>query len=134
MCHVVALHVRMFVCMLRSHVHHCAFPCLLINHDRGWGPLMCFVLAFHLISKLHTWLLGHHALKCVIDGPRVEGHAPLSPLHDRECGHAHICLKIPCHTLLALCCCQLQVSAGRFGRSAVLSADRQRMFGREHNI
>ena len=71
--------------------------------------MMCFVLAVHLKSKLHTWLLGQHALKCVIDGPRVEGHAPLSPLHDREHVHAYICLKIPCHTLLALCCCQLQV-------------------------
>ena len=29
-------------------------PCLLINHDRGWGPLMCFGLAFHLISKLQN--------------------------------------------------------------------------------
>ena len=88
-----------------SRIRAC-IPCLLTNHDRGWGPLICFVLAFHLISKLLTWLSGHHALKCVIDGPGVEGHAPLSPLHDRECVHAYICLEILCLALLVCCCCQ----------------------------
>ena len=47
--------------------------------------------SFTLICRLG--LLGHHASKCAIDGPRVEGHAPMSPLHDRECVHAHICSK-----------------------------------------
>lgn len=78
--------------------------------------------AFYLEWQLG--LLGHHASKCIIDGPRAEGHAPLSPLHDGECSHAHLCLKIPCHTLLALCCCQLQDSAGRNSRADTWSADR----------
>ena len=93
-------------------MHRCAFPCLLINHDRGWGPLMCFVLAFHLISKLHTWLLGHHALKYAIDGPRVAGHAPLSPLHDRENGHAYIALNF-----LAMHCLPSAAVKNRFCRN-----------------
>ena len=76
-------------------------------HDRVVA--LCVYLCIHVILKRAIRLLGHHALKCVIDGPRVEGHTPLSPLHDRECVRAYICLKIPCHTLLALCCCQLQV-------------------------
>ena len=57
---------------------------------------ICVLHSFTLSRKLG--LLGHHASRCIIDGPRVEDRAPLSSLHDRECSHAHICLKIPCHT------------------------------------
>ena len=67
---------------------------------------MC-LCAFHSILKLHTLAsLGHHALKCVIGGPRVEYHAPLSLKHDREGGGANIALKKHCHALFVLCCWQ----------------------------
>lgn len=46
----------------------------------------------------------HHALKCAIDGPRVEGHTPLSLTHDKEGGCTYIALKMHCHALFILCC------------------------------
>ena len=67
----------------------------------GVGALWC-VLCLHFIwyRSCKTWPLRP---SCIIDGPRVEGHAPLSPLHDRECARAYICLKfhaIHCLSLL----------------------------------
>ena len=53
--------------------------------------------------------LGHHAWKCVIGGPRIEAHVPLSHKHDKGhdwCIHCLNCISMLC---LALCCCQLQV-------------------------
>ena len=56
------------------------------------GSLVC-LCALHLTLKCKLGLLGHHASKCAIDGPGVEAHAPLSPLHDRGCVRAYICLR-----------------------------------------
>ena len=44
--------------------------------------------AFHSILKCTLGTLGHHASKCVIDGPRGENHAPLSLKHAEEGGGA----------------------------------------------
>ena len=101
----ISFHIEVAYLAHMFRLHLACIPCLLNHHDRGWAYGL-FVLAFHLISKLLTWLSGHHALKCVIDGPGVEGHAPLSPLYDRECVPAYICLEILCLALLVCCCCQ----------------------------
>lgn len=88
-----------------------SFACMLaslapwINYDRGWRPLICFVCIPFDIEIAHLTPLGHHALKCVIDGPRVGNHTPLSRKHDKECGGANIALKMLCHALSVLCCC-----------------------------
>ena len=50
--------------------------------------------------------------KCTIDGPRVEGHAPLSPLHDRENGHAYIALNF-----LAMHCLPSSAVKNKFCRN-----------------
>ena len=74
------------------------------------GSLVCYVCIAYDI-EMHSWLLGHHALKCVIDGPTVEGHATLSPLHDRESGHAYIALNF-----LAMHCLPSAAVKNRFCR------------------
>ena len=74
--------------------------------------------ALHLKSKCSLDSLGHHALKCAIDGPRTKDHIPLSRTHDEGqdwCIHCLNCIAMLC---LALCCCQLQILQE-------LSADRQ---------
>ena len=43
---------------------------------------MCFC-AFHLILNFTHGSFGHHALKCVIGGPFVKNHTPLSLKHDK---------------------------------------------------
>ena len=53
--------------------------------------------------------LGHHAWKCVIGGPRIEAHAPLSHYHDKGHGWCIYALNCAAMLCLALCCCQLQV-------------------------
>ncbi|GMP49779.1 hypothetical protein CsSME_00016642 [Camellia sinensis var. sinensis] len=60
--------------------------------------------AFHSISSYTLGFFGHHALKCVIDRPRVEDYTPLSFKHDRKGGCAYMALKMHCHALFALCC------------------------------
>ena len=67
------------------------------------GALYVFC-AFHSILSYTLGFFGHHALKCVIDGLRVENHTPLSLKHDKEGGCANIALKMHCHAMFALCC------------------------------
>ena len=62
--------------------------------------------------------LGHHALKCAIDGPKTKDHGPLSHKHDKGCDWCIHCLNCIAMLCLALCCCQLQILQE-------LSADRQ---------
>ena len=45
--------------------------------------------AFHLILICTLDSFGHHALKCAIDGPRVENYTSLSLKHDKGCSCKH---------------------------------------------
>ena len=57
--HVVAC--LLIACLSCSHhacmfaLHYVCIPCLLIKHDRGWGPLCILCISFDI--ELHTWLL-----------------------------------------------------------------------------
>ena len=53
--------------------------------------------------------MGHHAWKCVIGGPRIEAHAPLSHYHDKGHGWCIYALNCAAMLCLALCCCHLQI-------------------------
>lgn len=65
------------------------------------------VLCIYSILICTLGSFGHHALKCVIDGPRIENRTPLSLWHDREGACAHIALKMHCHALFVLCCSKI---------------------------
>ena len=95
-----ALHAYLFsscayctwFCCLHDHVAHLAHLPRLLYISMHLLPLelimmevgaYCLSCAFHSILKLHTWLLGHHAMKCAIDGPRTKDHVPLSHTHDK---------------------------------------------------
>ena len=71
---------------------------------------MC-LFGLHVICNQNAQLgsLGHHALKCAIDGPRIETHPPLSHEYDKECGWCIHCLKCIAMLCFALCCCQKQI-------------------------
>ena len=107
--------------MLRLHciLHACPVPWL---DDRNWA-LVCLI-GLHFIWHENCTLdsLGHHAWKCVIGGPRIEAHAPLSHYHDKGhewCIHALNCAAMLC---LALCCCELLVLQAFFvDRQYILS-------------
>ena len=127
------LHTQAHMLRIALHWHACFTPWS--SHDRGWKPIGLFTcIAFHLISKRTLDSLGHHVWKCAIGGLRIENHIPLSHAYDKGCDWCIHCLKCIATSSSVLCCCQLQVSAGRIGRPAVLGADRQNMFGREHNM
>ena len=65
---------------------------------------MCYLCAFIDIELRKLGFLGHHALRCVIDGPRVEYRTPLSLRNDKEGGCAHISCKYTAMPLVVLCC------------------------------
>ena len=84
----------------------------------GIRTLVWFDLHFIWKQSCILGSSGHHAWKCVIGGPRIEAHAPLSHYHDKGhggCIHALNCATMLC---LALCCCELQILQEHF-------ADRQ---------
>jgi len=86
-----------------SSVHACFASW--ITCDRGWVQfaLLC---ALHSISTCTLDSLDHHAWKCVIGGPRIEAHPPLSHKYDKECGWFIHCLKCIAMPSSVLCCCQ----------------------------
>ena len=107
-------------------------PSELIMIKVGTHYLFC---AFHSILIVHTLAsLGHHALKCVIDGSRVEYHAPLSLKHDREGGGANSALKMHCHALSILYCCQNRfLQEALAGRPSLVPTDQIWMAERSIN-
>ena len=82
--------------------------CPLIS-DRDWALVCLFALHFIWNERCTLGLLGHHAFKCAIGGPRTKDHAPLSCTHDKRLGWCIHCLNCIAMLCLALCCCQLQV-------------------------
>ena len=70
------------------------------------ASLICLICALHSISTCTLDSLGHHAWKCVIGGPRIKGHPPLSHKYDKECGWCIHCLKCIAMPSSVLCCCQ----------------------------
>ena len=50
-------------------------------------------MCIHFILSCAIWLLGHHASRCVIGGPRVKNYTPLSSCNDMEGGCAYMCCK-----------------------------------------
>mgnify|MGYP003702638243 CR=1 FL=1 len=73
-----------------------------------------FVCIAFDIEIAQLGILGLHALKYVIGGPRVENHTPLSLKHDEEGGGANIALKCIAMSCLSFVAAN-QSSAGRNG-------------------
>ena len=89
-------------------------------------------VGLHCISHqkcLQLGLLGHHAWKCAIDGPRTKNYVPLSHIHDKGLGWCIYGLNCIAMQSSVLCCCQTG-SAGTSCRSTSQSADRQSIGGR----
>ena len=105
---VVPCHVASLACMSRLHciLHACLVPWL---DDRNWA--LFGLIGLHCIWNQSCILgsLGHHAWKCVIGGPRIEAHAPLSHYHDKGHGWCIYALNCAAMLCLALCCCHLQI-------------------------
>ena len=91
--------------MLRIALHWHACFASWIACDRGWVQF-AWLCALHSISTCTLDSLGHHAWKCVIGGPRIEAHPPLSHKYDKECGWCIHCLKCIAMPSSVLCCCQ----------------------------
>ena len=83
--------------------------------DRNWALVCWFALhASHFTSKCaQLGLLGHHAWKCAIDGPRTKNYVPLSHIHDKGLGWCIYGLNCIAMQGSVLCCCQTG-SAGTF--------------------
>ena len=89
---------------------------------RSWFHLC---VACILTLKCNLGSLGYHAPRCIIDGPRTKGHAPLSPKHDREALAMLTYAQNPIPCTVCLLLLSKLSSAGILCRPAVHSADRQ---------
>ena len=119
----------MFACMLRSHVHCCALPRLLTNHDWGWVSCM-LLCAFHSTLKLHTlvlWAITHWNARLVVRAWSAMLLWAINMI--RSVVGANIAWNaLPCHVLPSAAV--KTDFAGRFGRPAICSADRPSIRGR----
>ena len=98
----------------------------ILSHRPSWSCMievkaLCVYVCIHFILNCAIWLLGHHASRCVIGGPRVENHSPLSSWNDREGSCAHISCKYIAMPFLALCCSKVE-KCSKTGRPARTSS------------
>jgi len=85
----------------------------ILGRRRSWSSMIkvkasCVYLCIHFTLNWAIWLLGHHASRCVISGPRVENRSPFSLWNDREGGYVYIHCKYIAMPFLALCCSKVE--------------------------
>ena len=134
-------HVCLCACIVCSHAHVASLAnmirlqcilhaCLVPWFGDGDWALGLFSLHFIWHENCTLDPLGHHAWKCVIGGPRIEAHPPLSHKHDKECVGCIHCLNWAAMQDFALCCCKLQVLQELIaGRQCLVPTGSQSMAG-----
>ena len=117
---ILTSHGCLHTCMYTLHCHvaslarmprlHCivhALPHLLkwvmIEVEAPWFDYV-HCITFEM-KNAQLGLLGYHALKCALDGPRTKDHVPLSHKHDKGYGWCIHCLNCIAMQSSVLCCC-----------------------------